>query len=121
MEVFMRNKPWPTPSMITPSPPVTPPPPPRELTGPGRDVWDRITREFHIDDSAAREVLQQVCEAVNRLEAIAVRVRTDGEVIPDGKGGHRSHPSLRDEILNRGFICKTLRNLGVLNGPRKFG
>jgi len=90
------------------------------LSGPGRDVWDRITREFHIDDCAAQEVLQQVCEAVNRLEAIAARVRTDGEVISDGKGGHRSHPSLRDEILNRGFICKTLRNLGVLNGPRKF-
>ncbi len=67
------------------------------------------------------QVLQQCCEAVNRLEAIAARVRTDGEVIPDGKGGHRSHPSLRDEILNRGFVCKTLRNLGVLNGPRKFG
>jgi hypothetical protein len=117
----MRNKPWPSPSMITPSPPVTPPPPPRELSGPGRDVWDRITREFHIDDCAAQEVLQQVCEAVNRLEAIAARVRTDGEVISDGKGGYRSHPSLRDEILNRGFICKTLRNLGVLNGPRKFG
>jgi hypothetical protein len=101
MEVFMRNKPWPLPSMITPSPPVTPPPPPRDLAGPGRDLWDRITREFTSDDSAAQEVLQQCCEAVNRLEAIAVRVRADGEVISDGKGGHRSHPSLRDEILNR--------------------
>jgi hypothetical protein len=117
----MRNKPWPPPSAITPQPLATSPSPPRELSGPGRDVWDRITKEFTIDDSAAQEVLQQVCEAVNRLEAIAARVRADGEVIPDGKGGYRSHPSLRDEILNRGFICKTLRNLGVLNGPRKFG
>jgi hypothetical protein len=86
----------------SPRPPVTPPSPPRELSGPGRDLWDRITKEFVIDDSAAQEVLQQCCEAVNRLEAIAARVRTDGEVISDGKGGQRSHPSLRDEILNRG-------------------
>jgi hypothetical protein len=63
----MRSKPWPPPSAIAPSPSVTPPSPPRDLAGPGRDVWDRITREFHIDDCAAQEVLQQVCEAVNRL------------------------------------------------------
>jgi hypothetical protein len=117
----MPRKPWPSLTTISPSPPATPPSPPRDLSGPGRNVWDRVTKEFVIDDAAAQEVLQQVCEAVNRLEAIAARVRTDGEVIPDGKGGYRSHPSLRDEILNRGFICKTLRNLGVLNGPRKFG
>jgi hypothetical protein len=117
----MPKKPWPQLTAITPSSPVTPPPPPRDLAGPGRDLWDRVTREFTIDDSASQELLQQCCEAVNRLEAIAARVRTDGEVISDGKGGHRSHPSLRDEILNRGFICKTLRNLGVLHGPRKFG
>ena len=98
---------------------MTPPSPPRDLSGPGRDLWDRITQEFHIDDSAAQEVLLQVCESVNQLEIIAARLRKEGELIPDGKGGHRSHPNLREQILLRGFVCKTLRNLGVLNGPRK--
>jgi hypothetical protein len=117
----MGKKSWPPPLAIAPSSPVIPPSPPRELSGPGRDLWNRVVVEFTIDDCAAQEVLLQCCESVNRLESIAARVRIDGEVIPDGRGGHRSHPSLRDEILNRGFICKTLRNLGVLNGSRKFG
>jgi hypothetical protein len=119
-EIFMRSKPWSPPPAIGPSLAVTPPAPPRELSGPGRDLWDRITKDFIIDDSGAQEVLQQVCESVNQLESIAARLRKEGEVIPDGKGGHRSHPNLREQILLRGFVCKTLRNLGVLNTARKF-
>jgi hypothetical protein len=116
----MRRKTWPPPLTIAKPAPVTPPPPPRELSGPGRDLWDRIMRDYAIDDCASQEALQQACEALNRLEGLAARIREDGELIADGKGGRRSHPSLREEILNRGFICKTLKNLGVLNG-RKFG
>jgi hypothetical protein len=114
----MRRKTWPPPLTIAKPTPITPPPPPRELSGPGRDLWNKVLRDYRIDDSASQEALQQACEALNRLEGLAAQIRADGEVIADGKGGHRSHPCLREEILNRGFVLKTLKTLGVLNGPK---
>jgi hypothetical protein len=121
----MRKKSWPVPLAMARPSTATPPSPPRELSGPGRALWDRIQKDYDVSDQAGQELLQQCCEAVNRLEALAAQIRQDGELIPDGKGGRRSHPNLRDEIANRSFICKALKNLGVLDQPgrtsRSFG
>jgi hypothetical protein len=121
----LRKKPWPTPLTITPPPASTPPEPPRELSGPGRDVWNRLVSEYDIRDCAGQELLQQICEAINRLQSLTEQIRKDGELIADGKGGRRSHPLLRDEIMNRGYISKALKYLGVIDQPgrssRSFG
>jgi hypothetical protein len=73
----MRSKLWPPPPSTGPSLTVIPPAPPRKLIGSGRRLWDRIVKDFVIDDAGAQEVLQQVCEAVNQLESITARLRKE--------------------------------------------
>jgi hypothetical protein len=68
--------------------------------------------EYDIQDRGGRELLQQVCEASDRLAALAERISADGEVIHT-RTGPKSHPALRDELNGRAFICRTLERLGL--------
>jgi hypothetical protein len=78
----------------------------------GRVLWDVIMSEYQINDSGGLEILQQVCNAVDRAESLAEQIDQDGETILI-KGAIRSHPLLRDELANRAFICRGLQRLGL--------
>jgi hypothetical protein len=93
-------------------------PPPRPLGPHGTTLWNNVQAEFSIKDVGGRELLVQACAAVDRIEALAVRISADGEVI-DTPGGPKPHPCLRDELAARTFVVRTLEKLGVTVEPVK--
>ena len=86
--------------------------PPRKLGKPGTDLWHAINAGFCIDDAGGIETLLQICSAADRVEALAERIRKDGEVIYV-KGVPRAHPALKEETALRSFIGRGLARLGV--------
>jgi hypothetical protein len=97
---------------LTIEPGTTLPQPPRPLGQHGRALWDRIQAEYMVRDTGGAEILMQACAALDRAEALAVRISEDGEVVY-GKTGPRSHPALRDEVANRAFVVRTIAKLGL--------
>jgi hypothetical protein len=93
------------PSSITPQPP-------RKLGDLGLFLWQSIQSEYRIDDAAGRELLAQACEAADRVARLAAKIDSDGEIIQT-ESGLKAHPLLKDELANRAFICRTLRQLGL--------
>jgi hypothetical protein len=76
--------------------------PPLDLGRPGRTLWDAITSEFEINDSAGRELLSQACIAADRAEECAAEISRDGVTV-DTRCGPKEHPLLKHELANRSF------------------
>jgi hypothetical protein len=93
-------------------PASTTPQPLRKLGTSGLSLWDGIQSEFRVDDVAGRELLMQACEAADRVARLAAKINADGEIIQT-ENGPKAHPALKDELANRAFICRTLRQLGL--------
>ena len=87
-------------------------PPPRKLGEFGTTLWRSITSAYDISDVGGIELLAQACTASDRAEALAARIRADGEVIYT-KAGPKTHPALKEELALRAFICRTLQRLGL--------
>jgi hypothetical protein len=58
----------------------------------------------------------QACLASDRAEALRARIDEDGETIPT-RTGVRVHPGIKDELAARRFVCRVLRQLGVVDEP----
>jgi hypothetical protein len=86
--------------------------PPRKLGERGLSLWNAVQNEYRIDDAGGIELLAQACAAADRVEALAERINTDGEVVHT-RAGPKAHPALRDELAGRAFICRTLERLGL--------
>jgi hypothetical protein len=56
-------------------------PPPRNLGATGTNLWREVTGAYDISDVGGIEMLLQLCSAADRVEALAERIRQDGEVI----------------------------------------
>jgi len=61
-------------------------------------------------------MLAQACGALDRAESCRAHISRDGEVLRS-KAGVRANPLLRDELNNRAFVVKTLRQLGLDSEP----
>ena len=86
--------------------------PPRKLGKHGLSLWREIRREYRVDDRGGVELLAQACAAIDRAEALAACVASDGPVIRS-KSGVRVHPAVREELAARAFVVRTLEKLGV--------
>jgi hypothetical protein len=86
--------------------------PPLDLGRPGRTLWDAITSEFEINDSAGRELLSQACIAADRAEECAAEISRDGVTV-DTRCGPKEHPLLKHELANRSFVIRALGKLGL--------
>jgi hypothetical protein len=71
-----------------------------------------VQAAYRIDDRGGIEILAQICASQDRVEALAVRISEDGEVIHT-RNGPRAHPALRDELGLRSFIVRSLERLGL--------
>jgi|SRR5215831_3038207 len=98
--------------MLDPS--STIPQPPRKLGDFGSSLWQSIQGEYKVDDAAGREMLAQACEAADRVARLAEKINADGEIVDS-----KAHPLLKDELANRAFICRTLRQLGLNLEPTR--
>ncbi len=108
----MAKKPKPTLSLVTPSQ-TTWPEPPRILAQHGRHLWDRIQRDYRVDDAGGIELLLLACEGIDRIHALREEIAEDGPVIRLRNGGVREHPALRAEIAAMSFVTRTLARLGL--------
>jgi hypothetical protein len=94
--------------------------PPRALGPVGRALWDRIQREFHVQDAGGCELLCLCGEALDRITRIRAEIDRDGEAIRDPKTGMvKANPLLRDELNGRIFVSRNLERLGVTLEPVK--
>jgi hypothetical protein len=94
----------------------TQPQPPRHLGHHGMSLWSKVLSEFVIVDAGGIETLCQCCQALDRAEAIAAEIVKDGLVIRTARGA-RSHPSIKEELMNRSFVVRTLERLGITLEP----
>jgi hypothetical protein len=86
--------------------------PPRTLGKSGGNLWRTLTANYRFDDVGGLELLTQLCGAIDRIEALAERIRADGEVIYV-RGVPRVHPALKDETQLRALIARLLQRLGL--------
>jgi phage terminase small subunit len=86
--------------------------PPRPLGEHGKNLWDRIQAEYALHDAGGCEILCQCCQALDRAEALAARIREEGESIKT-KFTTRTHPAVREELQARAFVVKALKELGL--------
>src|SRR5262249_34563822 len=100
------------PDLTVVAPTSTANPPPRKLGEFGTNLWRSVTSAYDISDVGGIEMLLQVCSAADRVEALAERIRHDGEVIYV-KGVPRVNPCLKEELAGRAFVCRTLVRLGL--------
>ena len=96
------------------------PQPSRPLGAHGEKLWRRATAEYDIDDVAGVEMLTLACQALDRAEALAACIETDGEIVRTPQG-IKSHPAIREELSCRGFIVRTLQKLGLNFEPVRAG
>jgi hypothetical protein len=87
--------------------------PPAGLGAAGVAFWRRVQREFAICDVGGSMLLQQICEAIDRIESLRSAINADGPVQHSRAGGLRGHPLLQSEIQNRAFIARSLERLGI--------
>src|SRR5262245_24316965 len=88
----------------------TPIKPLRPLGDAGLAVWKRFTREYELTGGAAVEIVQLACEAIDRAEACAAQIATDGLMISDNRG-RRDNPLLKAELAARAFAARALHRL----------
>jgi hypothetical protein len=92
--------------------------PPRDLGKPGRSLWDRVTREYVIDDVQGIEMLCLACEQTDRVASLREQIDADGPMIRTAQG-YRDHPLLKHELASRALIARTLIKLGIDPTPQR--
>src|SRR6516165_7503729 len=92
--------------------------PPANLNKTGRDLWQSVMNEYDIRDSGGQQMLQQICEAADRVAEFSAIIKRDGPVVRT-KMGPRDHPLLKHEQAARSFIVRSLSRLGLDVEPLK--
>jgi hypothetical protein len=98
-------------SVISPTRSIAPPP--RPLRHHGQALWNEIQREYQITDTGGVEVLAQICAALDRAEQLSEAIEREGPLVPTSNGTMRGHPAIKDELVCRTFIVRSLQRLGV--------
>jgi hypothetical protein len=98
---------------VVPTRPATGPKPLRPLESAGQSLWNDLTAEYSFDDRAGLEILQQICTAVDQIEALNVEIARDGVTTQNGARGMREHPALRPLVALKSFVVRSLGKLGI--------
>lgn len=84
---------------------------PAHLGAVGRELWDRVQHDFHVEDAAGRALLMSACEARDRIEGARKAIERDGVVIRDRFGELRQHPACPVEHSARAAMIRALSAL----------
>jgi hypothetical protein len=93
--------------------------PARKLGKHGMKLWNVLHSKYVLTDAPMLEAIEQICAAVDRLEAIGEAIERDGEIVHT-RNGPKEHPGLRAEIALRAFVVRSLSRLG-LEAPKPIG
>jgi hypothetical protein len=86
--------------------------PPAGLNKTGRNLWQSVMAEYDIRDSGGQQMLQQICEAADRVHEFGAIISRDGPVVRT-KAGPKDHPLIKHELAARSFIVRSLHRLGL--------
>jgi len=89
------------------------PRPPSNLSPEARTWFKKLVDEFPIDDPAGLMLLQQACEALDRLRETQKIIHNEGVVIADRFGQPRQHPATLVERDARNQLVKCIRMLDL--------
>jgi hypothetical protein len=79
-------------------------------------LWDRVQREYQVDDIGGVELLCLAGQALDRAESLAEAIERDGPIVRT-PSGIKSHPSIKEELSARNFVVRTLMKLGLNYEP----
>ena len=96
-------------------------PAPKHLTPEAREWWQKLTREYQIDDDAGLLLLQTSMEAFDRMRACQACIARDGEMITDRFEQRKCHPLLSTERDTRAQMMAALKQLNLDVEPLKPG
>lgn len=86
---------------------------PSSLSGEGRKLWLQIVADFEIDDAGGLAILEQLCEALDRLRECQKEIRAQGVTVKGYKGQTRPHPLLKTEAECRRQMLACYRALNL--------
>jgi P27 family predicted phage terminase small subunit len=89
------------------------PEPPRPLKDDGRRLWNRVHREFVLEDAQGLHLLQLACEQLDCVAAMQAQIDAEGLTIRTRSGVFRDHPLLKHALAGRAFVAKVLSKLGI--------
>lgn len=72
------------------------PQPPRDLKARGRAFWREVTGAYALR-ADERQLLDEVCRCLDRLDALRAAVNRDGLVVTDKRGRVALHPCATEE------------------------
>lgn len=93
---------------------------PRPLGQHGLALWRSVTTTYEFDDPGSIELLCLACQALDRAEECAARIKQDGPLLAFGKMVRR-HPLLRDELQFRALCARLVGKLGLDLEPVRSG
>lgn len=85
---------------------------PERLGREGRALWDRVHREYLIEDAGGITLLELACRAADRAAECRAKIDKDGLTVETGKGVY-PHPLLKHELQAQAFIARTLQRLAL--------
>ena len=85
---------------------------PAHLGDAGRELWQSIQKDYAISDAGGLALLQQACEAADRVAECRVTIAADGAVVRSGRSV-RAHPLLAAERDARAAMLRAIRYLGL--------
>jgi len=89
---------------------------PKHLSAEAKRLWSNLREEFTIDDAAGLLLLQNVCEAFDRLQEARALIKREGSTITDRFGQPKQHPAVLTEAGARQQIYAGLRALRLEPG-----
>lgn len=84
---------------------------PKHLRAAARRMWDKLMREYHIDDAGGLALLEAACVSYQRAEDARVLVRREGLVVKDRFDQLKAHPACAVERDARAQMISALRAL----------
>jgi len=88
-------------------------PAPKHLEEPEAELWEAITENYSIDESAGLELLDTALQARCRMRKCREAINRDGEAVKDRWGQIRAHPLLVAERGARDSFLKAMRALNL--------
>jgi P27 family predicted phage terminase small subunit len=86
-------------------------PAPKHLGKDEKDLWNRLTASYVLDDPASLALLQQACEARMRARLAAEIILKEGSVYTDDRGNLKSHPAVAAERSAQNAFISSMRLL----------
>jgi hypothetical protein len=86
----------------------------------GMRLFRKIVAEFDFSDSAGQAMLTQACVSLDRAEALKAKIEAQGEML-ETPFGLKLHPAIAAEQAARNSCARILKQLGLVDQPKRDG